>query len=147
MRKSVFLLVLLLNLSFGFSQANLLNTTSSYELETVSKLEEDMESKPLDYAKVSDEDIVFSYTTWEVIDLNERVNFPFLYPTDLATVTEDRKPLIYHLMEGINNFEFPCYSEDTFRMEDILTDEEFENIQVYKVLKEGDGGYDGNTRR
>ena len=42
-------------------------------------------------------------------------------------------------MEGINNFEFPCYSEDTFTMEDILTDEEFENIQVYKVLKEGDG--------
>ncbi len=144
MKKSFFLLVLLLNLFFGFSQANLLNTTSSYELETVSKLEEDMESKPLDYAKVSDEDIVFSYTTWEVIDLNERVNFPFLYPTDLATVTEDRKPLIYHLMEGINNFEFPCYSEDTFRMEDILTDEEFENIQVYKVLKEGDGGYDAN---
>ena len=83
MRTSVFLLVLLLNLSFGFSQANLLNTTSSYELETVSKLEEDMESQPLDYAKVIDEDIIFSYTTWEVIDLNERVNFPFLYPTDV----------------------------------------------------------------
>ena len=94
MRKSVFLLVLLLNLSIGFSQANLLNTTSSYELETVSKLEEDMESQPLDYAKVIDEDIVFSFTTWEVIDLNERVNFPFLYPTDLALVTADRRPLI-----------------------------------------------------
>ena len=53
MRKSFFLLVLLLNLFIGFSQANLLNTTSSYELETVSKLEEDMESQPLDYAKVS----------------------------------------------------------------------------------------------
>ena len=59
-----------------------------------------MESKPLDYAKVNDEDIVFSFTTWEVIDLNERVNFPFLYPIDIYTVTADRKPLIYHLMEG-----------------------------------------------
>ena len=145
MRKSVFLLVLLLNLFFGFSQANLLNTKSSYELETVTKLEEDVESQPLDYAKVSDEDIIFSFTTWEVIDLNERVNFPFLYPIDVATVTEDRKPLIYHLMEGINNFEFPCYSEDTFKMDDIIRDEEFENIQVYKVLKEGDGGFDANT--
>ena len=145
MRKSVFLLVLLLNLFFGFSQANLLNTKSSYELETVTKLEEDVESQPLDYAKVSDEDIIFSFTTWEVIDLNERVNFPFLYPIDVATVTEDRKPLIYHLMEGINNSEFPCYSEDTFKMDDIIRDEEFENIQVYKVLKEGDGGFDANT--
>jgi len=135
MRKSVFLLVLLLNLSNGFSQANLLNTTSSYSIETVSRLEEDSESKPLDYAKVSDEDIVFSYTTWEVIDLNERVNFPFLYPIDINTVTADRRPLIHYLMEGIKSFEFPSYFNDTFTEE--ISDEEFNNIQVYKVLKSG----------
>ncbi|MDA9056731.1 gliding motility protein GldN [Flavobacteriaceae bacterium] len=135
MRKSVFLLVLLLNLSVGFSQANLLNTRSSVELEEVSKLEEGAESRPLDYAKVSDEDIVFSYTTWEVIDLNERVNFPFLYPIDLSTVTPDRKPLIYYLIEGIKNYEFPAFFNDTFTEE--ISEEEFENIQVYKVLKPG----------
>jgi hypothetical protein len=135
MRKSVFILLLLLNLSFGFSQANLLNTTSSYELEEVSKLQEDMESKPLDYAKVNDEDIVFSFTTWEVIDLNERVNFPFLFPIDIYSVTPDRKPLIYHLIEGVRSFEFPAYFNDTFNEE--ISDEEFENIQVYKVLKPG----------
>ena len=132
MRKSVFLLVLLLNLSVGFSQANLLNTRSSVELEEVSKLEEGAESRPLDYAKVSDEDIVFSYTTWEVIDLNERVNFPFLYPIDLSTVTPDRKPLIYYLIEGIKNYEFPAFFNDTFTEE--ISEEEFENIQVYKVF-------------
>jgi len=135
MRKSVFLLVLLLNLSIGFSQANLLNTKSSYKLETVSKLDEDMESQPLDYAKVSDEDIVFSFTTWEVIDLNERVNFPFLYPTDESVVTPDRKPLIRYLIDGIRNLKFPAYFNDTFTEK--ITEEEFENIQVYKVLKSG----------
>ena len=135
MRTSVFLLVLLLNLSIGYSQANLLNTKSSYELETVSKLEEDMESQPLDYATVNDEDIIFSFTTWEVIDLNERVNFPFLYPTDESLVTEDRKPLIRYLIDGIRNYEFPSYFNDTFTEE--ITDEEFENIQIYKVLKPG----------
>ena len=135
MRTSVFLLVLLLNLSIGYSQANLLNTKSSYELETVSKLEDDVESQPLDYAKVNDEDIIFSFTTWEVIDLNERVNFPFLYPTDESLVTEDRKPLIRYLIDGIRNYEFPSYFNDTFTEE--ITDEEFENIQIYKVLKPG----------
>ena len=135
MRKSVFLLVLLLNLSIGFSQANLLNTKSSYELETVSKIEESAEFKPLDYAKVSDEDIVFSYTTWEVMDLNERVNFPFLYPIDIYSVTPDRKPLIHYLIDGVRSFEFPAYFNDTFTEE--ISDEEFENIQVYKVLKPG----------
>jgi hypothetical protein len=135
MRKSVFILLLLLNLSFGFSQANLLNTTSSYELEEVSKLQDDMESKPLDYAKVNDEDIVFSFTTWEVIDLNERVNFPFLFPIDIYSVTPDRKPLIHYLIEGVRSFEFPAYFNDTFKEE--ISDEEFENIQVYKELKAG----------
>jgi hypothetical protein len=135
MRKSVFLLVLFLNLSFGFSQANLLNSKSSYDIETVSKLEEDVESQPLEYAKVSDEDIIFSFTTWEVIDLNERVNFPFLFPTDESLVTEDRKPLIRYLINGIRNYEFPSYFNDTFTEE--ISDEEFENIQVYKVLKPG----------
>jgi hypothetical protein len=135
MRKSVFLLVLLLNLFFGFSQANLLNTTSSYELEEVSMLEEDIESKPLDYAKVNDEDIVFSFTTWEVIDLNERVNFPFLFPIDIYSVTPDRKPLIHYLIDGVRSFEFPAYFNDTFSEE--ISEEEFENIQVYKALKTG----------
>ena len=135
MRKSVFIIVLLLNLSIGFSQANLLNTKSSYELETVSKIEEGAEFKPLDYAKVSDEDIVFSYTTWEVMDLNERVNFPFLYPIDIYSVTPDRKPLIHYLIDGVRSFEFPAYFNDTFTEE--ISDEEFENIQVYKVLKPG----------
>jgi len=144
MRTSVFLLVLFLNLSFGFSQANLLNTKSSYELETVSKLEEDMESQPLDYAKVNDEDIIFSYTTWEVIDLNERVNFPFLYPTDESIVTEDRKPLIHYLIDGIKNWGVPSYFSDTFTLEELISDEEFDNIQVYKSLKNGVDA-DGNT--
>ena len=124
-----------MNLSIGFSQANLLNTKSSYDIETVSKLEEDVESQPLEYAKVSDEDIIFSFTTWEVIDLNERVNFPFLFPTDESLVTEDRKPLIRYLINGIRNYEFPSYFNDTFTEE--ISDEEFENIQVYKVLKPG----------
>ncbi|AOR28685.1 gliding motility protein GldN [Formosa sp. Hel1_33_131] len=124
-----------MNLSIGFSQANLLNTKSSYELETVSKIEEGAEFKPLDYAKVSDEDIVFSYTTWEVMDLNERVNFPFLYPIDIYSVTPDRKPLIHYLIDGVRSFEFPAYFNDTFTEE--ISDEEFENIQVYKVLKPG----------
>ena len=146
MRKSVFLVVLFLNLFFGFSQANLLNTTSSYNIETASRLEEDTESKPLDYAKVSDEDIIFSFTTWEVIDLNERVNFPFLYPIDVSTVTEDRKPLIYYLIEGIKNYEFPAYFSDTFKPDEEITEEEFDNIQKYKSLKKGvdaDGNIEG----
>ena len=135
MRKSVFLLVLLLNLTIGFSQANLLNTRSSLDLEEVSKIEDGAEFTPLDYAKVSDEDIVFSYTTWEVIDLNERVNFPFLYPIDLSLVTPDRKPLIYYLIDGIKNQEFPAFFNDTFT--EVISEEEFENIQVYKTLKDG----------
>ena len=58
-----------------------------------------------------------------------------MYPTDESVVTPDRKPLIRYLIDGIRNFEFPAYFNDTFTEE--ITEEEFENIQVYKVLKPG----------
>ena len=53
----------------------------------------------------------------------------------LVRVTADRKPLIHYLIDGIEIFEFPAYFNDTFTEE--ITEEEFENIQVYKVLKPG----------
>jgi len=134
MRKSI-LLVLLFNIGIGFSQADLLNTTSSDDLKKVSVLPENEESIALEYAKVSDEDIVFSFTVWEVIDLDERVNFPYLYPVDVFSVTPDRRPLIHHLMEGIKEFYFPSYFDDKFSEE--ITEEDFIKIQVYKVLKDG----------
>ncbi|MEC8133387.1 MAG: gliding motility protein GldN, partial [Bacteroidota bacterium] len=56
-------------LCFSQMPANLLNTKSSKDIENVSKIIEESDT-PLQYEYVSDDDIIFSFTTWEVIDLN-----------------------------------------------------------------------------
>lgn len=120
----------------GYSQADILNTKSSLDIKTVTKLPEDSEVKPLEYAHVSDDEILFSITTWEVIDLSQRVNFPYLYPIDINVVTSDRKPLIDHIIAGIDSGEIIPYYSDNFTDPIDLSD--FENeIKVSKLLKEG----------
>ena len=36
-----------------------------------------------------------------ILTLDERVNFPMLYPTKFELVGNERRPLLWHLLEGI----------------------------------------------
>ena len=119
-----------------FSQANILNTKTSSEIENVSK-KVDYNDFPLPYEFVSDDDIIFSFTTWEIIDLNERVNFPLYYPTDIELVSADRRPLIHYLLKAIEDplIGAQPYTDDNFT--DPMNDKDIERIRVYKRLKSG----------
>lgn len=119
-----------------FSQANILNTKTSSEIENVSK-KVDYNDYPLPYEFVSDDDIIFSFTTWEIIDLNERVNFPLYYPTDIELVSADRRPLIHYLLKAIEDplIGAQPYTDENFT--DPMNDKDIERIRVYKRLKSG----------
>jgi len=100
----------------SFSQSNLLNATDPSQIgkKTTIQLDQDDESV-LDYGYIDDKDVLFSKTIWELIDLNERVNFPFLYPTDLDLVGKERRPLIHYLLEAIQSDEISdIYSDSKF---------------------------------
>ena len=131
--------VLLLTPIICLSQANILNTKKSSEIETVSRIVEGSE-KPYEYEHVSDDDIIFSFTTWEVIDLNQRVNFPLYFPTDINIVTEDRRPLIHYLFQAIQDPQYgvPAYLDDNLTIP--LDDKDIEGIKEYKRLKKGADG-------
>ena len=58
---------------------------------------------PLPYAYVDDRDILWSKTVWEVIDLDERVNFPLYYPLDTIDIGPDRRSLYDVLIKNIKN--------------------------------------------
>ncbi len=141
MRALIFLL-LTFNFFIGYTQADLLNTTSSYDLTETSVSPENEESNALEYAKVNDADIIFSFTVWEVIDLSQRVNFPYLYPINEGNVTPDRKPLIWHLKKAITEGGVPAYRNERFSEEQLMQDEEIEDLFTYKYMKEGDGNFD-----
>ena len=46
---------------------------------------------------------LWSKTTWEIIDLDERVNFPLYYPIDTNNIGAERRSLYDVLVKNINN--------------------------------------------
>lgn len=88
----------------GFAQANLLNAKKPEEIgkRTDAQIEADND-EPLPYGYVDDRDILWSKTVWEVVDLDERVNFPFYYPIDTVDIGPNRRSLYDVLMKNVKN--------------------------------------------
>ncbi|MDB4270686.1 gliding motility protein GldN [bacterium] len=86
------------------AQANILNAKLPDEIgkKTEAQIAADNDS-PLPYGYVDDRDILWSKTVWEVIDLDERVNFPLYYPLDTIDIGSDRRSLYDVFMKNIKN--------------------------------------------
>ena len=86
------------------AQANILNAKKPQEVgvRTEAQKEKDNDA-PLKYGYVDDRDILWSKTVWEVVDLDERVNFPLYYPTDTIDIGADRRSLYDVLIKNIRN--------------------------------------------
>ncbi|MEM9000140.1 MAG: gliding motility protein GldN [Bacteroidota bacterium] len=86
------------------AQANILNAKKPEDIGIKSEARKTMDDdKPLEYGYVDDRDILWSKTVWEIIDLDERVNFPMYYPTDTIGIGLDRRSLYHVLMKNIKN--------------------------------------------
>ena len=73
-------------------QANLLNARVPQDVGVLNDQQlESNDEQPLKYGYVDDRDVLWSKTVWEIIDLDERVNFPFYYPTETDNLGTDRK--------------------------------------------------------
>ena len=76
------------------AQANLLNSRVPQDIGKLTEYQkESNDVTPLAYGYVDDRDVLWSKTIWEIIDLNERVNFPYYYPTDTLNLGPDRRSL------------------------------------------------------
>ena len=86
------------------AQLNILNAKSPDEigLKTQAQIAYDNDN-PLPYGYVDDRDILWSKTTWEIIDLDERVNFPLYYPIDTNNIGSERRSLYDVLIKNIKN--------------------------------------------
>ena len=100
--KKIFLLAL-----FVFSandiigQANLLNAKNPLEVGDSSSSKAIVEF--MDYEYVDDKDILWSKVVYEFIDLNERLNFPLLFPVNDTKYDDTRKSLWRIIRENIEN--------------------------------------------
>ena len=104
--KSFIVFIFLISFIRVNSQANLLNARVPQD---VGQLNEQQilanNQEPLKYGYVDDRDVLWSKTVWEIIDLDERINFPFYYPTQIENLGEDRRSLWHILTDAIKNKE------------------------------------------
>lgn len=101
-RNFLLVIVFVAGSSTSFAQSNLLNAKTPSEIgkKSPAQLISDND-KPLPYGYVHDRDILMGKTTWELIDLDERINFPLYYPVDTANIGKERRSLFDVLINGI----------------------------------------------
>ncbi|NNC61774.1 MAG: gliding motility protein GldN, partial [Eudoraea sp.] len=108
------------------AQANILNAKKPQDIgkKTANQLAMD-DDVPLDYGYVDDRDILWSKTIWEVIDLDERVNFPLYYPIDTVDIGADRRSLYDVFLKNIKNG----------KLTDVYVDSYFTEKRKFEDLK------------
>lgn len=85
------------------AQSNLLNAKTPDQIGKKSEAQMNSDNdKPLPYGYVDDRDVLYGKKVWEVIDLDERVNFSMYYPID-ENMGENRKSLYSVLVQGIRD--------------------------------------------
>ncbi|MFK7750062.1 MAG: gliding motility protein GldN [Kordia sp.] len=112
--RSLFTIAFALTISGSmFAQANLLNAKDPSQIGVKTQAQKDADNDgPLPYGYVDDRDILWSATTWEIIDLDERVNFPLYYPIDSIGMRSDRRSLYDVLMKNIKSNKIEKIYED-----------------------------------
>jgi gliding motility associated protien GldN len=80
--------------------------------------------KPLPYGYVHDRDVLMGKTTWEIIDLDERINFPMYYPIDTANIGKDRRSLYDVLTKAMADGS----------LTEVYTDSYFNTKKTYKDI-------------
>jgi gliding motility associated protien GldN len=120
------------------AQSNLLNAKVPTEigLKSAAQLLKDND-KPLEYGYVDDRDILMSKKTWELIDLDERINFPLYYPIDTMAIGNERRSLYDVLLKGIKTGKITeVYADSYFKEKRTLKDME----QSFKRVDTTDAG-------
>ncbi|MBL0014292.1 MAG: gliding motility protein GldN [Flavobacterium sp.] len=126
MKYKIFLIVVAFALG-GLStnaQSNLLNAKVPSEIgkKTAAQLISDND-KPLAYGYVHDRDVLMGKTTWETIDLDERINFPLYYPIDTANIGKDRRSLYDVLTKAMKEGKITeVYTDSYFNTKKTLKD-------------------------
>ena len=98
------------NSNYKKGVSNILNAQNPNDIgiRSASQIQEDKDD-PLEYGYVNDKDILWSTTVWEIIDLDQRVNYPLLYPIDTNVVGKERRPMLWWLRQEIEKFNIPVY--------------------------------------
>ncbi|MDB9828718.1 gliding motility protein GldN [Flavobacteriaceae bacterium] len=124
LRNIILAAFVVLGISSANAQLNILNSATPEDigLKTLDQLAYDND-EPLPYGYIDERDLLWSKATWEIIDLDERVNFPLYYPIDTSNIGSDRRPLYDVLVTNMRNGTIKdVYSDSYFTSKTTLKD-------------------------
>jgi gliding motility associated protien GldN len=123
--KNVLILVFsLLMTGQAFAQGNILNAKSPDQMfEVTDEQKANDNDNPLPYGYVEKRDVLWAKNTWEVVDLDERINFPLYYPIDTLNIGSDRRSLYDVLVKSINDGKIDAIYSDSYFTEKITLDD------------------------
>lgn len=134
-RKILFTALFMAGIGSASAQSNLLNAKTPDEIGVKTAAQDSLDNdKPLPYGYVGDRDILFGKKVWEVIDLNERVNFPMYFPVE-DNLGSDRKSLFSVLISAIKDSTLTeVYGDSYFRLK--KTPEDIQTVFFFKELND-----------
>lgn len=122
------------------AQANLLNARVPQDIGALNDQQKEAnDEKPLAYGFVDDRDVLWSKTVWEVIDLDERVNFPYYYPTDTLNLGPERRSLFDVLKKNLSNSNIKEVYKSAYFQEKLTYEEIQERLVAVDTT---DAGYE-----
>jgi len=99
---------------FLYAQKSILNVKSPEEMLTDASEDISLFEKPIPYGYIDQRDIMWSKVVWEVIDLDERINYPLYYPVD-NVLDNSRRSLYDVLLNAIKSENLTdVYSDEYF---------------------------------
>lgn len=116
MSKRIFSLIVLFCLfgTVSFAQSNLLNARTPGEIGKKTAAQDSLDyDNPLPYGYVGDRDILFGKKVWEVVDLNQRINFPMYFPVE-DNLGPDRRPLYDVLVSAMREGKITEVYDDSY---------------------------------
>ncbi len=119
----------------SFAQSNILNAKRPSQVDSLAKVQKRFDDdKPLEYGYVGDRDILWSKVVWERIDLDQKVNYPLLYPTQDNSVNKNRKSLFRTLIlameAGANN------ANDSLAITEVYSTSYFNKKKDFKDIQD-----------
>jgi gliding motility associated protien GldN len=122
---------------FLYAQKSVLNVKSPEEMLTNASEDISLFEKPIQYGYIDERDIMWSKVVWEVIDLDERINYPLYYPVDTVALDYSRRSLYDVLVNAIKSEKLTDVYVDSYFTEKRNKEDIESIIQKIDTLDEG----------
>jgi gliding motility associated protien GldN len=122
-------------LTSSFAQSNLLNAKTPDEIGKKTAEQDSLDNdKPLPYGYVGDRDVLLKKNVWEVIDLDQRINFPMYFPIE-DNIGDDRRSLFSVLITAIKAGELTEVYDDSY-FANKKTSDDIQQVFFFKELND-----------